>query len=56
MPERLSALVHDKLDDQQIVSDNWLGTWLRGPIFRGRIWRGLALAAAVGLQTPTPSL
>jgi signal transduction histidine kinase len=49
MPERLSALVHDKLDDQQIASDNWLGTWLRSPIFRGPIVRGLALAAAVGL-------
>jgi signal transduction histidine kinase len=49
MPERLSALVHDKLDDQRIVSDNWLGTRLRGPILRGPILRGLALAAAVGL-------
>ena len=54
MPERLSALVHDKLDDQRIASDNWLGTWLggpklSGPLLRGSLLGGLALAAAVGL-------
>ena len=54
MPERLSALVHDKQDDQPIASDKWPGTWsggplLRLPLLRGPIARGLALAAAVGL-------
>ncbi|MGB6757783.1 MAG: MASE1 domain-containing protein, partial [Xanthobacteraceae bacterium] len=49
MPERLSALMHDKLDHGQIASNNWLGTWSRGPILRGPLLRGAALATAVGV-------
>ena len=44
MPERLSALVQDQLQDQRINSVHWIWPWLRRPLLRG-----LALAAAVGV-------
>jgi signal transduction histidine kinase len=49
MPEPLSAMVQDKLEDRRIASDNWVAFWSRGPLLRRPLLRGLALAAVVGL-------
>jgi signal transduction histidine kinase len=48
MPERLSALVQDRVQDPRIAAVNWIRPWSPGPLLRGFL-RGLALAAAVGL-------